>query len=311
MDTTQSQSEPEDEMSSQQEISQDFNTHGHSGSHHKTSGQEKRWSTFSQHRVVILSLGLLNAVLLLTAAVIGIYCAKAQNDFLQGPNSVATSLILEKNYLRNHSGINKAKLEAQTALVKERANHIQLKMQVKQQKALTDSFQGQIETLQAQRANLQTNKTTLEENCGRCRPGWIVLKSSCYYFSSRDVSNSKKNWLDSRADCIKQGGDLLVINNLEEQQFMNDNLPKLSFSIWWQNGYWIGLTDVVMQGTWVWVNNKTEVETMYWRTGQPNPTGSQSGNCAAFYYYADNVKTWYNGNCHDHQFNWICEMEPS
>lgn len=65
------------------------------------------------------------------------------------------------NYLRNQSGINKATLEAQTALAKERAGHFQLKMQVKQQKALTDSFQGQIETLQTQRANLQSNKTTL------------------------------------------------------------------------------------------------------------------------------------------------------
>lgn len=55
-----------------------------------------------------------------------------------------------------------------------------------------------------------------EENCGRCLPGWILLKSSCYYFSPR-VSNSKKNWPDSRADCISHGGDLLVINNLEEQ----------------------------------------------------------------------------------------------
>lgn len=49
----------------------------------------------------------------------------------------------------------------------------------------------------------------------------------------------------------------------------------------------------------------------YWRSGQPNHNGPQSGNCAAFYYHSDNVKTWYNGNCHDHQLSWICEMEPS
>ena len=49
----------------------------------------------------------------------------------------------------------------------------------------------------------------------------------------------------------------------------------------------------------------------YWRFGQPNHNGPQSGNCAAFYYHSDNVKTWYNGNCQDHQLSWICEMEPS
>ena len=56
-----------------------------------------------------------------------------------------------------------------------------------------------------------------EESCGRCRAGWALLKSSCYYFSSKHVPDSKKNWADSRADCIRQGGDLLVINDLQEQ----------------------------------------------------------------------------------------------
>lgn len=46
------------------------------------------------------------------------------------------------------------------------------------------------------------------------------------------------------------------------QQFMTDNVPRLSSPVWWQSGYWIGLTDVVMPGAWVWVNNVTEVDTM-------------------------------------------------
>lgn len=47
-------------------------------------------------------------------------------------------------------------------------------------------------------------------------PGWIFQKRSCYYFSDEEVS-SKKNWTDSRNYCMSKGGDLLVINNLEEQ----------------------------------------------------------------------------------------------
>lgn len=47
------------------------------------------------------------------------------------------------------------------------------------------------------------------------------------------------------------------------QQLMSDNFPKKSTSsLWWQNGFWIGLTDVVREGTWVWINNVTEVEVM-------------------------------------------------
>ncbi|XP_026166447.1 perlucin-like protein [Mastacembelus armatus] len=184
-----------------------------------------------------------------------------------------------------------------------------MKLQVKQKKTINDGLQRKIETLKTEKTHLQTNKTTLEKSCGRCLPGWIFLKSSCYYFSHH-VPNSGKNWLDSRADCISRGGDLLVINNVEEQQLISDNFPSVSGSgIWWQNGFWIGLTDVVMERTWVWVNNVTETETMYWRNGQPNRSGVQSGNCAAFFFYVDARKTWYNGNCHNHLLNRICEIE--
>ncbi|XP_040915996.1 C-type lectin domain family 7 member A-like [Toxotes jaculatrix] len=314
MENSQSQSEHEEEMSSAQEISQYFNTDGHLRSHRQAFGQglftKGGGSALPPYRLVILSLGLLNAVLLLAAVVIGIYCAKAKD--LEIPYSAATPLIVEMNYLRNHSGIIRAKVEAEAALVRERASHLQLKLQVNQKKTLSDVLQKQIETLQTEKTNLKTNKTTLEQNCGRCLPGWILLKSSCYYFSPNELL-SRKNWLDSRVNCISQGGDLLVINNLVEQQLLNDNLPHVSSSssVWWQNGYWIGLTKAVVEETWVWVNNMTDARTAYWRNGQPRPSGSQSGNCAAYYYFSDAMKTWYNGDCHNHTLKWICEMEPN
>ncbi|XP_034381238.1 CD209 antigen-like protein E [Cyclopterus lumpus] len=309
MENSQSQSEPGEELSFEQNISQDFNTDGYSGSHHQTFGQERGGSVFPHHRVVILSLGLLDAVLLITAVVIGIYCAKGEN--LQVPHSATSPIIIELNHLHNNSDIIKAKLEAEAQLVTQHDNHLQLKRQLKQIIIHTDRLQAQMETLQTEKTNLQSNKTAVEESCGRCLQGWRLLNSSCYYFSHH-ASNSKKNWPDSRAHCISQGGDLLVINNLAEQQLITDNYATLkSSNLWWQNGFWIGLTDVVIPGTWVWVNNVTEVETTYWRSGQPSNEGLQSGNCAAFYHLTDTKGEWYNGNCIEHLYNWICEMQPS
>uniref|UniRef100_A0A3P8RPD4 C-type lectin domain-containing protein n=1 Tax=Amphiprion percula TaxID=161767 RepID=A0A3P8RPD4_AMPPE len=307
MENSQPQSESEEEMSFEHKIFQDFSRDGPSFFHRQTFGQGRFGFVFPHYRLVILSLSLLNAVLLITAVLIGIYCAKAK-DF-EIPHTDAIPLIIERNFLRNHSGIIKAKVEAQMALARESTSHLQLKLEVKQKKTITDGLQREIELLHREKTNLQTNRTSLEVSCDRCPPGWSFLKSSCYRFAHHEVVE-QKNWQDSRADCVRQGGDLLVINNLEEQQLISENVPRQSSSnIWWEKGYWIGLTDVVSEGTWVWINNVTEVETMYWRSGQPSHGEAQSGNCAAFYYYHDTMKTWYNVNCR-HLLSSICEMEP-
>ncbi|KAM6969156.1 uncharacterized protein LKV04_017887 [Tautogolabrus adspersus] len=309
MEEFKSQTEVEDNILSRQTISRNFNQYGHAGSHRGIFGGGSCFA-LPRHRLVILSLGLLNAVLLIASVVLGIYCARA--SYFQVPVSAATPLIIEMNYLRNQSGIIRATMETRAAIAKQQTDHIQLKLQMKQHKVSMERLQRQIETLRKEREKLQSNKSALEENCGRCQPGWILLKLSCYYFSSRNESNPKKNWLDSRADCVSKGGELLVINNLQEQQLVSASLPTQSGGgEWWEKGFWIGLTDVAIRGTWVWVNNVTEVETMYWRSGQPKTDGPQSGNCAAFHYFSVTNRMWYNGNCTDHQYNWICEKQPS
>lgn len=291
-------------------MSRDFeHKYGRSGFHHQ-SFEEGGCFAFLRHRKVILGLCLLNAALLIVAVVLGGYCAKAIN--FQVPVSAAMPLIHEMNYLRNQSGIIRATLEARTALAKERASQVQLKLQVKQHKISLDRLLKRIETLRTEKEQLQFNITLIEENCARCPGDWILLKSSCYYLSTRHESNSKKNWPDSRADCHSKGAELLVINNLDEQQLLTSQFPSQSgISEWWEKGFWMGLTDVVTKRTWVWVNNVTEVQTMYWRSGQPRSDGPQSGNCAALFYFPDTTRMWYNGNCQDHQYNWICEKQAS
>lgn len=87
--------------------------------------------------------------------------AKANDNYLQIPHSTATDLTFELSYLRNHSAIIKARLEAETALSRERKSGMELKLQVKHQNILTDELQSQIETLLTERASLQANKSVL------------------------------------------------------------------------------------------------------------------------------------------------------
>jgi len=124
--------------------------------------------------------------------------AKAKD--LQISDSSATSLMVELNYLRNHSDVIRAKTEAQAALVTERANHLQLKLQVKQKMAITDILQGRIEILEIERANILTNRSTLGKTAqqlvfgGRSSTASLfqkilnkkMFKSCCFFVSYRN-----------------------------------------------------------------------------------------------------------------------------
>ncbi|XP_061823984.1 C-type lectin domain family 10 member A-like [Nerophis lumbriciformis] len=307
MENIQSQPEQEEETPVEQKIVKDFNRNRRS--HAQTFQQVGAACGIPRHRLTVLLLGMLTAILLIAAVVIAIYCANANDDHLQTPHSAVSALIIERNYLRNHTDILKAEREAELAIVRQQTSLIQMKLQLKQQRRLSDVLQNKIEVLQSEKANLQSKKNALEQSCGRCPAGWTLLKSTCYYFSLPD-HDSKKNWPDSRADCLGRGGDLLVIDNLQEQVLVSENAPKTSSSsvLWWQNGYWMGLRVMGSQRTWMWINNTTEIETGYWRNDQPSSSGPQTGNCAAFLYYTDTSKVWYNGKCQEHLFNWICEM---
>ncbi|XP_040916000.1 CD209 antigen-like [Toxotes jaculatrix] len=262
------------------------------------------------NRRAIVCLGLLNVVLLIAAVALGINCSKVKEGSLHVSHPAATQLINELNYLRsNNSDAMKAQEEAKQALQKALKNHAQLKVQIEQQKTINDGYHRQVEVLRAEKANLQANISALEGTCGRCLAGWSILNSTCYFFSYTESSSVKKNWFDSRADCISRDANLVVIDNPEEQRFLSDSIKnKKTSSKWWENGFWIGITDMETEGTWVWINNVTEVENRYWMDGEPNNLGHHGENCGVAVYSPTNPwKTWFDGFC-SVPLHWICEM---
>ncbi|XP_041753901.2 C-type lectin domain family 4 member F-like [Coregonus clupeaformis] len=113
--------------------------------------------------------------------------------------------------------------------------------------------------LQAERDGLQTKLPVLELN----NLGWRRFNSSLYY-----ISTDKKNWEESRQDCLRRGADLVIINSREEQVFVNG---------FWE--VWIGLTDRDEEGVWNWVDG-TLLTTGYWASGQPNSHLGLDEDCA-------------------------------
>ncbi|XP_058265357.1 C-type lectin domain family 4 member M-like isoform X4 [Hemibagrus wyckioides] len=115
--------------------------------------------------------------------------------------------------------------------------------------------------------------------CCECEEDWEKFENSCYFFSE-----TRLNWQESREECQKQGGDLVVINNKEVQEFLNE---------YGNVRYWIGLHYSEEQ-RWMWINNTASTQS-YWSHGPPNP-GSQS-SCALLNGGGSDLNNWSSDKC--------------
>ncbi|XP_052425433.1 CD209 antigen-like protein C isoform X2 [Carassius gibelio] len=123
----------------------------------------------------------------------------------------------------------------------------------------------------------------------KCLPdGWKCHQSSLYYFSYE-----MKNWDESRRYCRERGTDLIIINNGQEHDFVKN--------ICGSDHFWIGLTDVEVEGRWKWVDGST-LTYRFWASGEPN---NYQGNedCAVI-----DSSEWFDTKC-DNRAKWICEKK--
>ncbi|XP_070769825.1 C-type lectin domain family 4 member M-like [Enoplosus armatus] len=159
------------------------------------------------------------------------------------------------------------------------------------------ALQREKEQLQKDYSSLATSRDQLEKKINKvrgrpCPTGWKRFDISCYF-----VSNMKKNWTLGRQDCIAKGADLVTIDSRDEQAFLNGLLES------GQNA-WIGLSDSLKEGTWMWVDG-TPVTAAFWQPGQPN---SFQGNqdCGEMVPKSPGVGEWNDDGCFAEQI-WICE----
>jgi hypothetical protein len=87
-----------------------------------------------------------------------------------------------------------------------------------------------------------------------------VYNRHCYEGFSTALS-----WTAARAACIKLGGTLATIGDAAENDFVNKQFTS-------NTDTWIGLNDLAVTGTYVWVNGEP-VNYFNWEVGEPNHVG--------------------------------------
>ncbi|XP_026069063.1 C-type lectin mannose-binding isoform-like isoform X6 [Carassius auratus] len=84
---------------------------------------------------------------------------------------------------------------------------------------------------------------------------WVQDKGRFYVFS-----NDTKEWNSSRQRCQDLGGDLVIINSSEEQEFLAQQIVDFNALVL----HWIGLTDHQTEGVWLWVDNSLLNNNISW-----------------------------------------------
>ncbi|MCI4395040.1 hypothetical protein PGIGA_G00175900 [Pangasianodon gigas] len=120
--------------------------------------------------------------------------------------------------------------------------------------------------------------------------GWSFFNSSLYY-----ISNESKNWTESRVDCRERGSQLVIINTMEEQEFISTNFNSTEA--------WIGLSYSDAESMWKWVDN-TILTTAYWL--EESPTHYEGYEDCAITTIGSGVFTWNVYPCNYTAFS-ICE----
>ncbi|XP_066518029.1 hepatic lectin-like [Hoplias malabaricus] len=139
--------------------------------------------------------------------------------------------------------------------------------------SLTETLLSHIRNFTEKRDQLRNQKSTVTVT-------WLTHGSSFYY-----RLEWTKNWNDCRQECKKKGGDLVIINSKEEQEFINNQGINT----------WIGLTDEEKEGEWKWVDGSA-LTTGYWRPGEPSNNG-RAEHCAVFWVSPSPLNTWNDRNC--------------
>nr|XP_056705563.1 hepatic lectin-like [Euleptes europaea] len=120
--------------------------------------------------------------------------------------------------------------------------------------------------------------------CGPDTRQWEYFNGKCYYFSLETAP-----WIRAHARCAEKQSQLVVINSMAEQNFIQMRTRN--------ERYWIGLTDVDAEGVWKWVDGSDYYSGfLFWKPGEPNDD-RHNEDCA---------HVWNNGEWNDVFCTYLC-----
>ncbi|XP_040178056.1 C-type lectin domain family 7 member A-like [Rana temporaria] len=99
---------------------------------------------------------------------------------------------------------------------------------------ITQSSADQLRRMMEIRKQLCLNTGEKPDGCTLCPDGWLRHRENCYYFSS---VREYRTWDESREVCEEMGAHLLVIEDREQQEFINRSINQQTDIKFWMGLY--------------------------------------------------------------------------
>ncbi|CAC5422335.1 unnamed protein product [Mytilus coruscus] len=93
-----------------------------------------------------------------------------------------------------------------------------------------------------------------------CPNDWDLFQSFCYYFSV-----DERKWTGSKTSCQSQDSMLAEVTSTEQLHFLTTKAVEYGSKL-----YFLGGSDIVTEGDWIWTTSQTNFTVMNWISGAPN-----------------------------------------
>ncbi|XP_048240434.1 zinc metalloproteinase-disintegrin-like NaMP isoform X2 [Haliotis rufescens] len=147
-----------------------------------------------------------------------------------------------------------------------------------------------------------TSTSHYQAGCLSCPDDWVAHDGSCYSFVT-----SQKTWSEAMTSCQASGANLVSIETSAENEFLKKFLLRFSTcSSGWSS--WVGGTDKLVEGQWLWSNTGRTVSYTDWGDNQPDNGQSSSNDCMLMCF--SEKYRWGGEDCGTKQSS-ICEKKLS
>ncbi|XP_048727626.1 perlucin-like [Ostrea edulis] len=136
-------------------------------------------------------------------------------------------------------------------------------------------------------------------SAGVCPDGWLHNGGSCYAF----IDSEPEGWIEAMFYCSTVKAKLVEVESVSENNFLKKHLQEIGTTA----NYWIGLSDIINEGHYIWQTTQDNVDFSDWATGEPNDLG-HTEDCAEFYHPVS--FQWNDAPCST-KSNFICEKSST